>query len=122
MQPSRRVNNYHLSIVSLCRTQCVECHRGRIGAHLLFHHRYSHTLTPNTYLLYCRSSKRIGSTKINFFFRPFKLISQFTYGGGFTYPIYPYHEDNVWMTRFRQFPTIIVLRIVFCQQCDYFIA
>ena len=95
MQTTCRIDNYHIGIIRLRRTQRIERHGCRIGSHFLFHDRDSNPFAPYHQLLDRSGTKRIGSSQINTIPSLFILICQLTDSCSLTYTIHPDNHDYI---------------------------
>ena len=122
MQAPCGIDDDHIGLIGLCRTQGIESHGGRVGPHLLFDDGHSHALTPNAELLHGGSTEGIGSTKKDLLACLFELISQFADSGSLSHSVNAYHENNIGFVVSGQIPVVVVGGVVLGKQCRYLLA
>ena len=121
VESSCSVYEHNIRSICLCAAQCVESHRCRVAAHLLFYYRHVHAITPDAQLFHGCCPKCVRSTKIYFLSSVFKLVCKFTDCSGFADTVYTHHENDVWFVVCGQVPVVVVPRVVLRQEGGYFL-
>ena len=116
MKASSSINQHHVGTVRLGALQGIEGHAGRVGTHLLLHHRHPYSLTPDADLLHGSGTEGISSTEIHFLASLLKLIGELSDGGSLAHTVHTHHENHVWLMVGRQIPVFIIIGMVFLQQ------
>ena len=116
MQTTCRIYQHHVGTVSLSRRQRIESHRGRVGTHLLLHHRHAYAFAPDAQLLYGSSTESISGTQIHLLAGLLELPSQLSDGGRLAHTIHTDYQYDIGLMIARQIPVIVIVRIVLRQQ------
>ena len=82
----------------------------------MFDDRHSHSLAPDTELVYCCCTECVGSSQINLLSRLLKLPGEFSDSCGLTHTIYANDQYDVWLMVAGQIPIVIILCIILCQE------
>ena len=112
MQTTGGINQYHIGIIGLGRTECIEGHTGGIGTHLLLDNRNTYALSPNAQLFNGSGAEGISGTQIDLLTGLLELIGQLTDGGGLTHSIHTYYQNDVGLVVGGKVPVIIIVRVV----------
>ena len=116
MKTSGGINQNDIGTIGFGTLEGVEGHAGRVGAHLLLHHRNPYAVAPYLNLLHSSGTEGVGSTKIDFLPVFLKLISKFSDGRCLADAVDSYNEDDVWLVVGRKIPVGCVAAVVLRQQ------
>ena len=122
MQTAGCIYQHHIHIIGYSTVQRIVSHAGRITTHILLHHGNAYPFAPDNQLFYGSSTEGIGSTKHHLVASLLKLVGQLTNGGSLTHTIHTHHHNNVWFFTFREFKSLGIIGIIFCQQLRDLIA
>lgn len=88
MQTSRRIDEYDVGILCLCRRHGIEYDRCRVCTFAVTDNAHARTFSPNFQLLACRRSERVGCRNNDAFALFAEHMSKFADGGCLAYSVY----------------------------------